>query len=115
MGAGCRPGEAFELDPYLMAGLYGDVATMACLRRLGVPWHAQVLRWAVESCEVSLDVLRWMVEHGAPWDRRAVAEAVSRKSVPKSQAESLAWLKARLPVPVSRSRQSAVRGRRASW
>ncbi len=108
---GCVQGEDVEFDPYVMAGRYGDMATMACLRRLGVPWHAWVLLWAVQTQEVSLDVLRWMVEQGAPWDRMAVAEAVDFVYGRQSESESFAWLKARL----DHDRQSAVRGRRVSW
>ncbi len=47
VGAGCVPGEDTDLHPYTAAGLAGDVDTMACLRRLGVPWGEDVLGFAV--------------------------------------------------------------------
>ncbi len=86
VGAGCVAGEdgtdcyVFE-DPYMTAGEsagIGDVATLSCLRRLGVPWQPDVLQLAVDE-DVSLRVIRWMVEQGARWDRDALLGPVTQR------------------------------------
>ncbi len=55
-------------SPYIVAGRNGDRATLAALRRLGVPWGQGAEQFlahaALEGCEVP--VLRWLVEQGAP-------------------------------------------------
>ncbi len=65
VGAGCGLGAGNQLGPYVEAGGRGDLATLSCLHRLGVPWGAQLLRWIRHSC-LPKPVLRWLVEHGAP-------------------------------------------------
>ncbi len=84
VGAGCRAGgpavDGWEMNnPYVAAGAsggLGDVDTLSCLRRLGVPWHPRVMRWAVQYDPVPLRVLRWMVEQGAPWDGDALYSTI---------------------------------------
>ncbi len=90
---GCRVGTDAAQDPYLVAGRRGDRGTLCTLRRLGVPWgHRGVLRTAVDM-GVSLPVVRWMVETGAPWDGAAVAKAVeaARRQGREHEATAL-WL-----------------------
>ncbi len=65
---GCGGGKAHELDRcYLEAGAHGDLATLECLRRLGVPWSNWILmeaaRWGLP-----LPVVRWMWGQGARAD-----------------------------------------------
>ncbi len=82
--------EAYSM--YSMASRNGDVDMLACLRRLGVPIEAGALRkvhgWA--------PVLRWLLEHGAPWDGEAVEEAVTAAKKYGTWGESAAWLEARM-------------------
>lgn len=58
-------------------GGLGDVATLSCLRRLGLPMHLEVLYLAVQE-GMSLRVLRWMVEQGAPWEENALQGILDR-------------------------------------
>lgn len=41
----------------------------ACLRRLGLPLNARVVRWEVEEGQLHLDTMRWLVEQDALWDK----------------------------------------------
>ncbi len=104
VGAGCTAGAGSDNDPYVGAagGEDGqgiaDVATLSCMRRLGVPWDASVLRWALDE-GVSWRVLRWMVEQGAPWDEATLRdEVVDRWSRGEHDDEDLAWFAERLGV-----------------
>ncbi len=96
VGAGCVPDE--DNNPYIFAGLEEDVCTLACLRRLGVPWGAGVLRAAVDE-GLSPRVVRWMVEQGAPWDGEAVREAAEearkRLDMGGDDFETAEWLEER--------------------
>ncbi len=66
VGAGCAPGaEQAVPGPYCEAGRRGNLATLTCMRRLGVPWDAMTLR---QACWVPPPVVRWLLEQGAPWD-----------------------------------------------
>ncbi len=94
VGAGCVLGEGTYLNPYVAAGRVGDVDTMACLRRLGVPWGGDVLAQA-QNREVPLPAMRWLVEQGAPWDKDAVLLAMQRVQDRKYQ-DTVAWFEARL-------------------
>ncbi len=79
---------------YIPAAKAGDRATLAALRRLGVPWGVGCMVWAVgEGCAVP--VLRWLVEQGAPVGSRrdmeqAVAEAKRKGAL---GAEAAAWVR----------------------
>ncbi len=102
VGAGCVAGEdQGESDPYVWAGKVGDLATLNCLRRLGVPWGAGAYRgpaqgkW-MQAGEMPLPVLRWLVEQGAPLDQEAVREDVRRAKEAGQFGDTVAWLEARL-------------------
>ncbi len=91
-------GHGMFRSPYVSAGQTGDLASLSCLRRLGVPLGAEVLARAVDIT-VPLPALRWLVEQGAPWDEEAVARAVraAREGGSGGRFEtSLEWLEARL-------------------
>ncbi len=110
VGAGCVAGEGQgepreslgESDPYVSAGQGGDLATLSCLRRLGVPWGGRAYRGPVQDWmqagEVPLPVLRWLVEQGAPWDQEAVRESVRRAKEAGQFGDTVAWFEARLSV-----------------
>ncbi len=91
---GCAPGPGAECDPYVSAGRCGDTPMLACLRRLGVPWNERVVRWAAEEPDLHLHMLRWLVEHGAPWDEAAMVKAI--RGAGSWDADTVAWLAARL-------------------
>lgn len=55
---------------YLAAGHVGDLATLNCLRRLGVLWSEGVLLKAVLPLPPPLPVLQWMWEQGARLDKK---------------------------------------------
>ncbi len=97
VGAGCVPEGGTDLEPcmnpYTEAGRVGDVDTMACMRRLGVPWAKDELGCAVAR-EVPLPSMRWMVEQGAPWDEDAVRDAMSEAY--DGFRDTIAWFEARL-------------------
>ncbi len=83
-----QPGWLDNVDsPYCNAAFQGDKATLATLRRLGVPWgHQSLLVLAVSEWGCKVPVLRWLVEQGAPVvDRgelqQAVEEAVQRRGL----------------------------------
>ncbi len=101
VGAGCRTSWNCVLDdPYVAAaGGQGiaDVATLSCLRRLGVPWNASVLLWALDR-RVSLRVFRWMVEQGAPWDESTLRDVVGHWRGGGHGDEVVAWIAERLGV-----------------
>ncbi len=91
VGAGCLLGKGAYLNPYTEAGFVGDVDTMACLRRLGVPWGEDVLAHR----RVPLPAMRWLVEQGAPWDKGALRRAM-REPHNKEYRDTIAWFEARL-------------------
>ncbi len=56
-----------DRSPYFQPTRYGDLGTLATLRRLGVPWGAgNVVARAVNG-RCGADTLRWLVEQGAPF------------------------------------------------
>ncbi len=65
---------------YVAAAKNGDRATLATLRRLGVPWGAQdvVVRAVREKCGVP--GLRWLVEQGAPVGSRSAMVAAIKQT-----------------------------------
>ncbi len=92
--AGCGPGTEY---PYVRAAAHGDLATLSCLHRLGVPFGDA--SWWREAKEVKLPLVavRWMVEQGAPWSEegaKAIAEA--SKDYTHRDEESLAWFQERI-------------------
>ncbi len=96
VGAGCRAGPGYGDEPYVAAGVREDVATLSCLRRLGVPWHPSVLRWAVQE-QVPLRVVRWMVQQGAPWDGGALYGTIEDLACTGwHDDETVAWFMRRL-------------------
>lgn len=69
---GCGGGKAHERDRgYLEAGAHGDLATLECLRRLGVPWSNWILleaaRWGLwcSGCGGAGERLGCRVRHGS--------------------------------------------------
>ncbi len=109
VGAGCVAGESQgeageghgKNDPYVSAGRGGDLATLSCLRHLGVPWGAGAY-WGpvrgpvLRSGEVLMPVLRWLVEQGAPWYRRVVEQELCIARKEGIYNDSMAWFEARL-------------------
>lgn len=95
VGAGCVPGAGY---PYSKAADHGDLATLRCLRRLGVPLGDAGWWKKVNVYKVPLAAVRWLVEHGAPWDEggaRAIS-ARARFDPRLGNEESLEWLHARI-------------------
>ncbi len=102
---GCRAGPQADCDPYLEAGKRGDVATMACLRELGVRWNRYALRGAAEL-ELKLEVVQWMVQHGAPSGRDVINAAIMRANM-HDATEVADWL-SELEEKEARKRRRAV-------
>ncbi len=96
VGAGCVHGD-YYVNPYSAAASCGDLGTMVCLRRLGVPWGPYLLENAVGR-DVRLPFLRWLVEQGAPWDEAAIRRCVDVAIACKEFAESVAWFEERLDM-----------------
>ncbi len=93
-GAGCRPGDRWTEMPYLTAGQSADLGTLQCLRRLGVPWSADVVKVAT-ILELCLPPVRWLVEQGAVWSWGQVAAVVGWGKRKGLFLDSAAWLEAR--------------------
>ncbi len=73
---GCGAGAAEQLDGcYVNAAANGDLAALACLRRLGVPWSEGLLVKAVRQREVPLPVVQWLWGQGARVGRRELEHA----------------------------------------
>ncbi len=82
---------------YLTAAMAGDLATLSCLRRLGVPWDPDKMLLAA-SGSIPLPVLRWIVEQGVPCSEAVVRAAVAL-AIDKDHPgwpEALAWFEGRL-------------------
>ncbi len=62
---------------YVGATRNGDLGTLACLQRLGVPLCAGLVAAAVSEW-APLPALRWLVEQGAPWSSSEIREALTR-------------------------------------
>ncbi len=90
--AGCRETEGYRGGPYANAVQNGDVATLMCLRRLGVAWGGDVLSWAVLDRQ-PLAVCRLLVEQGAPVVAGAVEEALGMAGRLGMEEEVVVWLK----------------------
>ncbi len=98
VGAGCGPGTGY---PYVKAADHGDLATLRCLHRMGVPlgdagWWRQL-----NAFSVPLAAVRWLVERGAPWDEEGARTSFFMRGattalVTKSRCRGLrhAWLSA---------------------
>ncbi len=96
VGAGCRTGGGLGNEPYVAAGCQGDMATLQCLLRLGVPWHERVVGWAVDVDSTPPSAVRWLVEQGAPCGRAEVAKVTGRARREGRWQECAEWLAARL-------------------
>ncbi len=97
VGAGCRAGdEELSGNLYVAAAENGDMATLQCLLRLGVPWGAGVVREAISRCSTPPSAVRWLVEQGAPLDREAVERLVVQARDGAGWRECAEWLAARL-------------------
>lgn len=79
VGAG-REGQVQWERVWCAAAKHGDLGTMECLRRLGVPWGQGLLRRAVVE-HLPLAAVRWMVGQGAPADRAEATAAVAAAGV----------------------------------
>ncbi len=99
--AGCGPGTGY---PYVRAAAHGDLATLCCLHRLGVPfgdasWLREVTDasvWDPRAVRCApLAAFRWMVERGAPWSQKGVKKLIKSDAVHVDE-ESLSWFKARM-------------------
>ncbi|KAG2487682.1 hypothetical protein HYH03_013682 [Edaphochlamys debaryana] len=80
-------------DAYVAAGRNGDLATMRCLRRLGVPYDASgttFVRCVLSDGEACpLPALAWLLEAGCPVDWDAALAAARRRR--RDGQETLAW------------------------
>ncbi len=95
VGAGCGLGSGY---PYARAALNGDLATLSCLHRLGVPF-GDASWWREMSFKrcAPFAALRWMVERGAPWDEGEAKDKLEAlEDFTLSDDESLVWFKARV-------------------
>ncbi len=94
VGAGCRAGEGQfrSHEPYVVAAGNGDMATLGCLRRLGVPWNERMVIWAVEHASMPPLAVRWLVQQGAPLGREAVEKAKARARDEAQWRECAEWL-----------------------
>ncbi len=95
VGAGCGPGTGY---PYMGALQHGDVATLCCLHRLGVPPGDEGWWRRLNVHQFPLAGVRWMVERGAPWDDEGASSfiAEARRHAHPGAEEALAWLEARM-------------------
>ncbi len=90
-----HPGCVEGASPYVPAAYNGDRATLAALRRLGVPWDekdtvANVMR---NGCRSEV-VVRRLVEHGAPVGSEEELEEVFEETMAKGlSARTVAWLR----------------------
>ncbi|PNH07520.1 hypothetical protein TSOC_006020 [Tetrabaena socialis] len=78
---------------YVHAARNGDLAMLACLRRLRCPWAASgdtLTRAVAQGCRLPL--LRWLTAEGCPVDWAAAARASQRGW--RRDAELLGWLRA---------------------
>ncbi len=97
VGAGCRAGDdELSGNPYMVAADNGDMATLRCLRRLGVPWGEGLVCDAVHKYDTPPSAVRWLVEQGAQLDRQAVEWAEARARAEAGWRECAEWLAARL-------------------
>ncbi len=93
--AGCGLGTGY---PYMRAAEHGDLATMGCLCRLGVPLGGAGWWRKLDVNLVPLAAVEWLVERGAPWDDEAARKLVAKAERffrPRGE-ELVSWLKARV-------------------
>ncbi|PNH05614.1 hypothetical protein TSOC_008091 [Tetrabaena socialis] len=82
------PMPAHNYMPYVVAGQNGDLATMACLKRLGCYWSRAAFEAAVwHGCEPP--VLRWLLDAGCPADLGRAAAVAAKVRAGSSAA---AWI-----------------------
>lgn len=81
-----------EWDPYPVGAAYDDLASMRCLRRLGVPVGAETLCQAVGR-HASLAALGVLVEWGAASSRQDVGRALEVAGRARRSREVLVWLR----------------------
>ncbi len=103
---GCAAGPAAGHDHcYLTAGARGDLGTLTCLRRLGVPWGAGLLREAVGGMvePLPLPVVQWLWGQGARVNRQALEQAVVGYQGTRSDVELqvVEWLRGQLALQES--------------
>ncbi|KXZ49073.1 hypothetical protein GPECTOR_23g158 [Gonium pectorale] len=86
-------------QPYIDAWRSGDLAMARCLRRLGVPWgpDGKVFFFAAATAQFAispLPLLRWMLEHGCPVDRKLAAKRMKewRRGMPQRARQVLEQL-----------------------
>ncbi len=82
-------------SPYTSPAYHMDLGTLTALRRLGVPWGtSHMVAMSVQLGCVSLPVLQWLVEQGAPpGNERELLAAVLRGRGRGMGAEAEAWLR----------------------
>ncbi|KAG2444121.1 hypothetical protein HYH02_009062 [Chlamydomonas schloesseri] len=85
--------------PYVWAGINGDFAALACLRRLGCPWDPQggtflrALRSHRRGRWCSVQALQWLLDAGCPvGDWEAALKAVRVRG--RDYVEVVAWMEA---------------------
>ncbi|PNH07518.1 Ankyrin repeat domain-containing protein [Tetrabaena socialis] len=91
---------------YVHAARNGDLAMLACLRRLRCPWAASgdtLTRAVAQGCRLPL--LRWLIAEGCPADWAAAARASQRGW--RRDAELLGWLRAQRRAAAVRARVCA--------
>ncbi len=95
VGAGCGPGTGY---PYAKAADRGDMATLRCLHRLGVPLGDEGWWRKLNMLFVPLAAVRWLVERGAPWDDEGARGILThaRRYPRLGNGDSLSWLEARM-------------------
>ncbi|GLC53942.1 hypothetical protein PLESTB_000890200 [Pleodorina starrii] len=81
-------------DPYYVAAVNGDLATLSCLRELGCPWGApgEVFGVCVADGDCPVPVLAWLLQEGCPvgcWE--AALAAAARRTGPDRE-EVRTWL-----------------------
>ncbi|KXZ46060.1 hypothetical protein GPECTOR_47g335 [Gonium pectorale] len=93
---GCPMEESGQ--PYINACRNGDLATLRCLRRLGVPWGPDdgsvflaAAKGHTHMGAAQLPLLRWLLEEGCPVDNEAVEEEVEDEEVLRLVREHLAF------------------------
>ncbi len=97
VGAGYGAGEGRGgSEAYVAAASHGDMATLRCLRRLGVPWDERVVMLAVEYCCTPTSAVQWLVEQGAPVNREAVERANENARNKERWKECAEWLADRM-------------------
>ncbi|GLC37729.1 hypothetical protein PLESTM_000641100 [Pleodorina starrii] len=81
-------------DPYYVAAVNGDLATLSCLRELGCPWGApgEVFGVCVADGDCAVPVLAWLLQEGCPVGRWEAALAAAARRTGPDREEVRAWL-----------------------